>query len=216
VSGSGLVGNGTLQLEVKDTYGQLVATLNIGDGYAAGDKLDIGNGIKISLGTGDLVDGDSFGVDAFADTDTSGLLAAAGMNTFFSGHSAADMDVCSQIVDSPGYVATALGADMVDNTNVVRMAGLKDQTVSGLDAMTPPEFFRRLVTNIGQQTSIKQVGQDNIEAMVRNLTNQRDEVSSVDVNEEAAQMLVFQQMFQAMAKYLSTVNSSVATLIEIL
>jgi flagellar hook-associated protein FlgK len=58
--------------------------------------------------------------------------------------------------------------------------------------------------------------QDNIEAVVQNLTNQQSEISSVDVNDEAAQMLVFQQMFQAMAKYLSTVKSSVETLIEIL
>jgi flagellar hook-associated protein 1 FlgK len=216
VLGTGSVGNDTLQLEVKDSYGQLVATLNIGAGYAAGDKLDVGNGIKVSLGTGDLVDGDSFEVDAFADTDTSGLLAAAGMNAFFSGHNATDIEVCSAIADSPGYVATALGTDMVDNTNAMRMAGLRDQTVSGLNAMTPSEFFRRLVTDIGQQTSVKQMGQDNIEAMVQNLTGQRNEVSSIDVNEEAAQMLVFQQMFQAMAKYLSTVKSSIETLVEIL
>ena len=216
VSGTGSVGNGTLQLEVKDTYGQPVATLNIGAGYAAGDKLDVGNGIKVSLGTGDLVDGDSFEVDAFADTDTSGLLAAVGMNTFFSGHNATDMGVCSDIAGSPGHVATALGADMVDNTNALRIAGLKDQTVSSLSSMTPVEFYRRLATDIGQQTSVKQMGQDNIEAMVQNLTNQQSEVSSVNINDEAAQMLVFEQMFQAMAKYLSTVNSSITTLIELL
>lgn len=216
VLGSGSVGNGTLQLEVKDGYGQLVATLNIGAGYAAGDQLDIGNGIKISLGTGDLVAGDTFDVDAFADTDEPGLLATVGINAFFSGHNAADMEVCSRIADSPGYIATALGAGMVDNNNIVRMAGLKDQTVSGLNAMTPSEFLRRLVTDIGQQTSVRQMGQDNIDAMVKNLTDQRDQISSVDVNDEAAQMLVFQQLFQAIAKYLSIVNSSVATLMEIL
>jgi flagellar hook-associated protein 1 FlgK len=216
VSGSGSVGNGTLQLEVKDTYGQLVATLNIGAGYAAGDELDVGNGIKISLGTGDLVAGDTFEVDAFADTDTSGLLAAAGMNTFFSGHNAVNMEVCSDIVSSPSRVATALGADMSDNTNAQRMAGLRDQAIGSLGSLTAPEFYRQLVTDIGQQTSVTQMEQDNIEAVVQNLTNQQSEISSVDVNDEAAQMLVFQQMFQAMAKYLSTVKSSVETLIEIL
>jgi flagellar hook-associated protein 1 FlgK len=214
VIGTGSVGNDTLQLEVKDSYDQVIATLNIGAGYAAGDKLDVGNGIKISVGTGDVVDGDSFDVDVFADTDTSGLLAAAGMNTFFSGHSAAGMEVCSDIVSSPSRVATAVGADMVDNANAVRMAGLKDQAVSSLNAMTTPEFFRRLVTDIGQQASIKQMGQDNVEAMVQNLTNQQSEISSVDVNEEAAQMLVFQQMFQAVAKYLNAVKLSIDTLIE--
>jgi flagellar hook-associated protein 1 len=216
VIGTGSVGNDTLQLEVKNAQNQVIATLNVGAGYVAGDKLDVGNGIKVSLGTGDLVANDTFEVNAFADTDTSGLLAAVGMNTFFSGHGARDMAVCSDVLDAPGRVATALGADMTDNTNALRMAGLKDQTISGLNAMTPPEFYRRLVTDIGQQTSVKQMGQDNIEAMVQNLTNQQSEISSVDVNDEAAQMLVFQQMFQAVSKYLSIVNSSITTLMQIL
>jgi len=216
VAGDGSVGNGTLQLEVKDTYDQLIATLNVGDGYAAGDKLDIGNGIEISLSAGDLVAGDFFEVDAFANSDTSGFLAAVGMNTFFSGHNAIDMMVCSDIVDSPGRIATALGPEMVDNTGVLRMAGLKEQTLSALSNMTPPEFLRQLITDIGQQTSVKQITQDNIESIAQNLANQQSEISGVDINEEAAQMLLFEQMFQAMAKYLNTIKSSVVTLIEML
>jgi flagellar hook-associated protein 1 FlgK len=216
VVGDGSVGNGTLQLEVKDTYDQLIATLNVGDGYAAGDKLDIGNGIKISLGVGDLVAGDFFEVDAFANSDTSGFLAAVGMNTFFSGRNAIDMMVCSDIVDSSGRIATALGPEMVDNTNALRMAGLKEQTLSALSNMTPPEFLRQLITDIGQQTSVKQITQDNIESIAQNLANQQSEISGVDINEEAAQMLLFEQMFQAMAKYLNTIKSSVVTLVEML
>jgi len=216
VIGTGSVGNGSLQLEVKDGENKVIATLNVGDGYAAGDRLDIGNGIKISLSPGDLVAGDSFEVDAFADSDTSGLLAAVGMNTFFSGHDARDMAVCSDVVGSPTRVATALGTDMTDNTNAVRMAGLKDRTVSSLDTLTLPEFYRRLATDIGQQVSVKQITQDNIEAVVQSLTGQQSEMSGVDINEEAAQMLVFEQMFQALAKYLSTVKSSIQTLIEML
>jgi len=216
VAGDGSVGNGTLQLEVKDTYDQLIATLNVGDGYAAGDKLDIGNGIEISLGAGDLVAGDFFEVGAFASSDTSGFLAAVGMNTFFSGHNAIDMMVCSDIVDSPGRIATALGPQMVDNTNVLRMAGLKEQTLSDLSNMTPLEFLRQLITDIGQQTSVKQITQDNIESIAQNLANQQNEISGVDINEEAAQMLLFEQMFQAMAKYLNTLKSSVVTLVEML
>ena len=216
VTGTGSVGNGSLQIEVRDGQNQLIATLNIGNGYAAGDKLDVGNGIKVSLGTGDLTAGDSFEVDAFADSDTSGLLAAVGMNTFFSGHDAKDIAVCQDVVGSPGRVAAALGADMTDNTNAVRMAALKDQTVSSLDALTPPQFYRRLATGIGQQVAVKQISQDNIEAMVQNLVNQQSEISGVDINDEAAQMLVFEQMFQALAKYLSAIKSSIESLIEML
>jgi flagellar hook-associated protein FlgK len=216
VAGIGSVGNGDLRLEVRDGYGEVVATLNVGSGYAAGDKLDIGNGIKISLSPGDLNAGDTFEIDAFANTDTSGFLAAVGINTFFSGSSAIDMAVCSQITSSPGQIATAMGPELTDNTNALRLAALKDKTLGSLSGMTPGEFYRRLAADIGQQLAVKQMRQENVETMVQNLANRQSDISGVNINDEAAQMLIFEQMFQAMAKFLSTVQSSILTLIEIL
>jgi len=214
--GTGSVGNGSLQLEVRDGVGQLVKTLNVGDGYAAGDKLDIGNGIKISLSTGDLNDGETFDVDAFSSSDTSGLLAAVGINTFLSGSSASDIALCSDIDATPGRIATALGADMTDNTNALRMYGLKDEAVTSLNSMTPGEFYRQMVTDIGQQLFVKEARKDNIESMVQNLGNQQGEISGVNINDEAARMLAIEQMFQAMSKYLSTIQSSLLTIMDIL
>ena len=106
--GNGSVGNGTLQLEVRDGAGQLVDTLNIGSGYAAGDTLDFDNGFKIALGAGDVNNGDSFEVDAFANTDTSGLLSAIGINTFFAGDDASSITLSDNVLDSPGRIATAI------------------------------------------------------------------------------------------------------------
>ena len=216
VIGSGDVGNGTLQLEVRNGDDEVVTTLNIGSGYAAGDNLNIGDGIKVSLGTGDLNDGDSFEIDVFADTDTSEVLSAAGINTFFSGNRASNMAVCSDITSTPGRVATALGADMTDNANVLRMAGLRDEAIGSLGDMTAGEFYRQLVTNVGQEISVKQMRQDNSEVIVQNLTNQQSELSGVDINDEAARMLVIQQMFQAMAKYMTTVQSSMLSIMDII
>jgi flagellar hook-associated protein 1 FlgK len=215
VAGTGSVGNGTLQLEVRNGASELVTTLNVGSGYAAGDKLDIGNGINISLTTGDLNDSETFEVDAFSDTDTSGVLAAVGLNTFFSGNSALDMAVCSDIANSPSRIATALGADMTDNTNALRMAGLKDQAISSLGNLTPNEFYRQLVTDVGQTVSVKEMQEDNIEIILQNLIEQQSEVSGVNINDEAAQMLVFEQMFQAMAKYMNSVQTLMSSLMEV-
>ncbi len=201
VVGVGSVGNGDLRLEVRDGQGEVVATLNVGSGYAAGDKLDIGDGIKISLSPGDLNAGDTFEIDAFANTDTSGLLAAVGINTFFSGRSAVDMAVCSQITNSPGQIATALGAELTDNANALRLVALKDKALASLGDMTPGEFYRRLAADIGQQVSVKQMRQENVETMIQNLTNRQSDISGVNINDEAAQMLIFEQMFQAMAKF---------------
>ena len=219
VSGDGTVGNGTLQLVVTDSGAGSIATLNIGSGYAAGERKVVGDtGIYISLTTGDLAqsNNDYFEVDVFADTDTSGLLAAAGVNTLFSGSSASDMAVCSEISSTPSRIATSLGGDMTDNTNAVRMAGLKDQALSSLNSLTPEDFYRQMVTNIGQDISIKQMRQDNIEVIVQNLANQQSDISGVDINDEAVQMIVFEQMFQAMAKYLNTIQSTMSSIMELI
>jgi flagellar hook-associated protein 1 FlgK len=216
VVGNGSVGNGDIQIEVKNSADEVVTTLNVGAGYAAGDKLDIGDGIKISVSTGDLNVNDSFEIHAFANTDTSGVLAAIGINTFFSGSSATDMAVCSEITNSPGRIATALGADLTDNTNVLRLADLKNQAISDLNNMTPGEFYNRLVANMGQQISVRQMREDNLEIMIQNLATHQSEISGVNINDEAAQMLIFEQMFQALAKYLNMVQSSLMTMMEII
>ncbi|MBA7638213.1 hypothetical protein ES703_45866 [subsurface metagenome] len=211
VVGDGEVGNDDdLKIEVRiDT--DLIKTLDVGS-YAAGDRLEIGDGIYVSVGTGQLNNGEVFTIEALASSDTSGVLAAVGINTFFYGSGASDIAVCSDIAATPGRVATALGADMTDNTNALRLAGLRDQAVSSLGAMTPGEFYHRMITNIGQQLSVKQMRQDNIEVMVQNLANQQSETSGVDINDEAARLLIFEQMFQAMAKYMATIQSTVAAL----
>ncbi len=217
VSGTGNVGVDTLTLTVTDGASNTIDTINIGSGYAVGDKIDVGDsGIKIYLSTGDLVDGDSFSIDVFADTDTSGVLAAVGINTFFSGSNALNIAVSSDIAATPGRVASTLGADMTDNANALRMAGLRDQTVTSLNSMTPGEFYRQMVTDIGQQLFVKQTRKDNIESMVHNLGNQQSEISGVNINDEAARMLVFEQMFKGMSKYLSIVQSLLSSLMEII
>lgn len=216
VSGAGSVGNDSLELTVTDGGGQTVKVLNIGDGYAAGDILEVGNGIRIALSTGDFGAGDNFEVDAFYSTDTSGLLASAGMNTFFSGSGAEDIAVCSEIVNNPARVATSLGPEMTDNQNALRLAQLAEQSLSSLGDMSAGTYYRNLVADMGQQISLRQMRQENIEVIVQNLQNQKDEISGVDVNEEAAQLMIFQQMFQTMAKYMSVIQTTTENVMSII
>ncbi len=213
---SGSVGNGVLQLDVRDESGARVGLLNIGDGYAAGDVIELDNGLKIALSVGDLNVGDHFEVEAFATTDTSGFLAAAGMNTFFLGESALDVQVKSDIVTTPSRIATAFGGALTDNAAALRLAAVRDQALGSLGGMTPSEYYHRIVANLGQEVALKQTRQDNVEAVRQSLQQQQSDLSSVNINDEAAQLLVYQQMFQAAAKYLSTLQTNMTILMEVL
>ncbi len=218
VTGTGNVGvDSPLMLAVTDSASDTVAVLNIGSGYAAGDMLEIGQtGVKVALGIGDLVAGDSFSLEILADSDTSGLLTATGMNTFLSGETALDMAVCADIRNDPGRVASSLVSDHADNTNAARMASLRDTRNAALGDLTSGQFYRQLVANIGQDISIKEIRKGSVEDIIQNLTKQQSEISGVDINDEAAQLLVFEQMFQAMARYLSAVQTSIESMMEFL
>ncbi len=194
----------------------MIATLSVGSGYAAGDRLDVGNGITVSVGAGDFGAGDSFDVDAFAVTDTTRVLAGVGINTFFSGNTAAYIAVRSEIANSPARIATALGADLTDNANALRMVDIKDLTLSNLNSKTVSEFYRDLVTDTGALISNKKTREDNIEIIMQDLTSQQSEISGVNINDEAARLLLFEQIFKAMAKYLNTIQSSLSTVMEII
>lgn len=61
--GGGTVGSGTLQLEVKNSAGDTVKTIDVGSGYTAGNKIDIENGVQISFDAGTLAEDDGFTVN---------------------------------------------------------------------------------------------------------------------------------------------------------
>jgi flagellar hook-associated protein 1 len=215
VAGTGAVGNGTLRVNVTNSDGDAVATFNIGSGYAAGDPIDLSNGLTISLSMGDLQDGDTFTADVFANTDTAGLLSATGMNTFFTGSSAGDIRVSDAVNNEPKRIATALGSELTDNTAALNMARIRDQGIDRLSGMTLSEYYQRTVTDLGQKVALGKSKESNTKSILQSLEDQQSQVSGVDVNDQAAQLLVYQQMYQASAKFLSSLQTAVEALMNV-
>ena len=149
------IGSGSMVFEVRNGAGSLVSTVNVGDGYD-GSWVLIEKNIKISFGAngaspGYLNDGELFRFDAIADSDTSGVMAAIGLNTFFSGSNALSIGVTDSIKSSPGNIAIRgrvepdpmnPGAITTDNLNVLAMARLGETTMSSLGGLDPKSFYR--------------------------------------------------------------------------
>ena len=93
-SSSGTVGvTPGLQAQVTDSSGNVVGTLNIGQGYQAGKPLAVANGMTLTLGQGDVTAGDSLSTPVVGNADTAGILNALGLNTLFTGSTAASLQV---------------------------------------------------------------------------------------------------------------------------
>jgi len=216
VQGDGQVGvTDGLALQVSKG-GEVVKTLNVGLGYPAGEPLSIEDGLFLALGPGTLNDGEAATLEAVAEPDPTGFLAAAGINTLFQGTRARDLAVREAVLDDPSLLATARGADGNDNGAVMRMAAVGQTELSALGDLNPSAYHQDLVTNLGEQAMTREARRKTLEEVHRELTNQRDTISGVDVNDETARLLVFEQMYQAAAKFLSVQTEVMQTLMNLL
>src|SRR5262249_16909988 len=81
----------------------------------------------------------------FAD-DRSNVLAALGLNTFFSGKDASDISVNSLIASSPSLIAAASDGLAGDGSNAGSLASLTDFSVASLGNLTLSGYFQGSVT----------------------------------------------------------------------
>ncbi len=72
------------------------------------------------------------------------------------------------------------------------------------------------MSDLGQEVSLRESRKETIEAIILDLETQQSEISGVDTNEEAAQLLVFEKMYQGMAEYLNALQTCIDALMGIL
>ena len=223
VVGTGNVGETAgLSIEVRNAAGESLGVHIIGTGmngqesYSPTDFIEIDGGIRIALSEGALNDGETFTVQVSANSDPTGFLAAAGINTFFRGSSASTIAVRDDIKADASRIAVTRGTGAGGNANILRMAALYQAQLPALGGVTMAEFHRRIALDVGQGVAVRRARHDAVAQVLRQLENQRDNVSGVDINEEAARLLVFERMFQAMSRFIGAQDRNMDTLMELI
>ncbi len=138
------------------------------------------------------------------------------MNAFFSGVDAVSIAIADEVAISGSRIAVSRTVEQNDNDNAFRMGRIGDTALTALGGLTPKAFYRDLATGIGSDISTRKIMEENTHGIWRNLTKQRDEISGVDMNDEAARMMVFERLFQAMARYMNTVSESISTVMTLI
>ncbi|MCF6149378.1 MAG: flagellar hook-associated protein FlgK [Candidatus Kuenenia sp.] len=211
--GTGTIGSTSgLQVEVRDASSNLVATLDVGSGYTAGNALEVANGVSVSFSSGTINTGDTFFIDVINDSDKTDLLAALGMNTFFSGKDASDIDVEDKIQDDVTLIATSTG-ETGNNTNALRLSALQNDN-SAVESTTLSDYLHQIASALGEEANNAYKSEEKYTALETSLQNRREEVSGVNIDEELVTMIRFQQAYQASAKYISTVDKLVSALLN--
>jgi len=108
-----------------------------------------------------------------------------------------------------------------DGGNAGDLAGLQSDLTfnsvtlqSGSGAFTFDEFYNALVSAIGIQSATAQAGVRQQEGVLLQLSNRRESISGVSIDEELINLIQFQQAFNASARMISLVEELFDTLIN--
>lgn len=147
--------------------------------------------------------------------DTSGVLAALGVNTFFTGTDSQTIGVNPYVEADHTLFAAGRGGGPSDGSNAVALAEFIDRPVDGLGGVSLDSYYNSVISSVAQSSAAETAVATGIESFRESLFNQRTQFSGVSLDEEAIQILEFQKSFQAAARVISTVDELFTILLSI-
>ena len=127
--------------------------------------------------------------------------------TFFTGTNAGDIGVNSTITSDPRLLQAAGTAEVGDNAVIRAMAEAGTTAISGLSNMTFSEPYGNTVSRFGQDMALTNTRLIDQQAVQTMLEKQRDSVQGVSIDEEVANLIIYQRAFQASARMISTMDT---------
>jgi flagellar hook-associated protein 1 FlgK len=201
INASGLPGTGD-----DTTFEDIRASLDAIDGLSASFTPD-----------GRLSIAADAGVEfAFSD-DSSGVLAVAGVNSYFEGTDGSTIAVRQDLKDDPSKLMTGrmINGEFVENATALAMADLRSQKVSELGSVSIQDFWRDRVQANGIKTAAAISDAQATSDVKQSLENQRAAVSGVSIDEESINLLSYQRQYQGAAKLISVADQMMDTLMAL-
>jgi flagellar hook-associated protein 1 FlgK len=101
-----------------------------------------------------------------------------------------------------------------DGSNALRMARLKQTKVLQGRSADFNEFYESFIASLGAQGDRANTMLKNQNALINQINNQRQSVMGVNIDEEMMDIIKFQQAFNAIARYITTVDEMLDRIIN--
>jgi len=101
-----------------------------------------------------------------------------------------------------------------DNRNAAVLSSLQNQGILNNGTATYQQAYGSLVSNVATRTKQSQDGRDAQQVLNQQAQAARDATSGVNLDEEAANLIRFQQAYQAAAQSITTANTMFQTLLS--
>jgi len=203
-----VTGSGTVNVAAATTLNDVAAQL----GAVAGLNAAVAGGtLTVSAAAGSTF--------RFAD-DTSNLMAALGLNGFFTGTNAATIAVNAALDTDPRLLSTGAPDPVTgvvapgDNSTTLAMARLRETAILAGGTATPHDFYAATIGVVGARTAAMNRQVESQDLVARTIQNQRDQVAGVSLNEEMTELIRFQHSFEAAARMIRAVDDMLDTVVN--
>jgi flagellar hook-associated protein 1 FlgK len=139
----------------------------------------------------------NLGTDLFTPPPASGAGAAASL---------------SVAITNPSLIAASSDGTSGSNGNADAMYALNSQPI--IDGQNPTDYYSGVVFNVGNAVSNATAEQNASSLVLQQLNDQNSAVSGVSLDEEAANMIQYQQAYAASAQVITSINDMMYAVIN--
>jgi len=149
--------------------------------------------------------------------DVSAISGAAAGDSFLIRPTRTAAQQFGTVIEDPRRIAAAaLSEDagrVGDNTNALALAGLQDERFLAGGTATLEGTYNTMIGEVGTRTRQAEIASQSQARMLDDARNMRDSISGVNLDEEAANLLRYQQAYQAAAQVIAVSSTLFDTLL---
>jgi flagellar hook-associated protein 1 FlgK len=206
---TGLVGSTLVQVDLDGSGGN-DTTLN-----SLAADLDAITGISATVNGGRLsIRADSNDAEFGFSQDSSGALAALGINTFYNGKDASDITVNPIVSAQPALLAAARNGQPADNQTARAIAGLESKAIASLSGASLKDTYQAMINGVASASAGAKTNAEAADVVEQTLQAQRESLSGVSLDEEAVNLIRQQRAFQGAARLITAVNEMMDTVLN--
>lgn len=153
------------------------------------------------------------GFDVSFKDDSSGALAVLGINTYFQGVDATDIEVRPDLQADP--LALTVGLHSGTNETALAIAGLRDRGIGSLGGDSISNAWLKTVERQAVQSTAAETRLDAAFTVRSSLEAQYAGITGVSLDEESINLINYQQSYQGAARFISVVNELTQVLLNL-
>ncbi len=154
------------------------------------------------------------GYSFYVNNDTSNALMALGLNVFFKGSGADDMDIADPIDNNVNNIAASSSGEVGDGIVALNISALKDSKLMDSNSATITDYYGSSLGVLGVAKKEATDMKNSQEILVTHIKNSIEEISGVSIDEEAMDLIKYQHAYAAAAQFLKTIDQMLDELIN--